>query len=95
MHLLSGLLQEIMDILQCKVGSSQTYHGLPLSNVKLPLSAFSPLIAKVDNYLASWQALLLSSAGRVVLINAVLTGVPGHAMGALLMPPGVVVAIDA
>jgi hypothetical protein len=96
MHLPSGSLQEIMDILQCKVGSfSQTYHGLPLSNVKLPLSAFSPLIAKVDKYVASWQALLLSSAGRVVLINAVLTGVPGYAMGALLMPPGVVAAIDA
>lgn len=73
----------------------QTYLGLPLSNVKLPLSAFAPLIAKVDKYLASWQALLLSTAARVVLINSVLAGIPTYAMGAMLLPPGVVTAIDA
>lgn len=73
MHLPSGALQEIMDILQCKVGSFlQTYLGLPLFNIKLPLAAFAPLIARIDRYLASWQALLLSTAGRVVLINSVL-----------------------
>ena len=55
-----------MQILQCREGKfPQTYLGLPLSNVKLPLSAFAPLIAKVDRYLASWKALLLSTAGRV------------------------------
>lgn len=75
MHLPSGALQEIMDILQCKVGSfPQTYLGLPLFNIKLPLAAFAPLIARIDRYLASWQALLLSTAGRVILINLVLAG---------------------
>lgn len=69
--------------------------GLPLSNVKLPLSFFAPLIAKVDRYLASWKALLLSTAGRVVLINAVLGGLPTYTMGAMLLPPGVVKALDA
>lgn len=70
------------------------YLGLPLSNVKLPLSAFAPLIAKVDKYLASWQALLLSTASRVILINSVLAGIPTYAMGAMLLPPGVVAATD-
>jgi len=54
-----------------------------------------PPIAKVDKYLASWQALLLSTTGRVVLINAVLSGVPTYAMGMMLLPPGVTAAIDA
>jgi hypothetical protein len=45
--------------------------------------------------LASWQALLLSTAGRVVLINALLSGVPTYAMGAMMLPPGVIASIDA
>lgn len=47
----------------------QTYLGLPLSNTKLPLSAFASLIAMVDKYLTGrWKALLLSTVGRVVLV---------------------------
>lgn len=96
MHLPEGALEEFLGVLSCKVGSfPQTYLGLPLSNVKLPLSAFAPLIARIDRYLATWQALLLAMAGRVVLVNAVLTGVPAYAMGAMLLPPGVLAAINA
>jgi hypothetical protein len=38
--------------------------------------------------------LLLSTAGQAVLINAMLTGVPTYVMGAMLLPPSVLVAID-
>jgi hypothetical protein len=38
--------------------------------------------------------LLLSTAGRAVLINAMLTGVPTYAMGAMLLPLGILAAID-
>ena len=56
-----------MGILQCKQDSfPQTYLGLPVSNYKLNLSAFTPQIAKVDKRLASGQAMLLSPGGRVV-----------------------------
>ena len=96
MHLPEGALEEFLGVLSCKVGSfPQIYLGLPLSNVKLPLSAFAPLIARIDRYLATWQALLLATAGRVVLVNTVLTGVRTYAMGAMLLPPGVLAAIDA
>lgn len=82
--------QELLQILQCQQGAfPQTYLGLPLSNCKLHLSAFAPLIAKVDRYLAGWKAMLLSSAAWVVLINAMLDGLPTYAMGALALPPGV------
>jgi hypothetical protein len=54
MYPLDGALKQFIEVLHCKVGSfPQTYIGLPLSNVKFPLSAFAPLIAKVDKYLAS------------------------------------------
>jgi len=53
-----------VDILGCKrEGSPQTYLGLPLSNSKLKLDAFNPLIPKEDKYLAGWQATLLNSVG--------------------------------
>lgn len=43
MNLLEGDLQRYVNILQCKEGSfPQMYLGLPLSNTKLPLSAFAP-----------------------------------------------------
>ncbi|CAD6261915.1 unnamed protein product [Miscanthus lutarioriparius] len=46
-------LRGMMDTLQCQRGVfPQTYLGLPLSNTKLQLSTFAPLIAKVDRYLA-------------------------------------------
>lgn len=53
------------------------------------------MIAKVDRYLAGWKATLLSPAGRVVLINAVLDGLPTYAMGALLLSVGVKEVLDA
>ncbi|XP_073351793.1 uncharacterized protein [Aegilops tauschii subsp. strangulata] len=49
----------------------------------------------VDMYLAGWAAHLLSPAGRLVLINAVLDALPTYAMAALLLPPSVVHALDA
>jgi hypothetical protein len=55
MNLPEGALQSFMDVLQCKESSfPEIYFSLPLSNVKLPLSAFAPLITKVDKYLASF-----------------------------------------
>jgi hypothetical protein len=55
---------------------------------------FAPLIAKVDRYLAGWRATLLSTAGRVVLINSVLDGLPSYAMGAMMLPPAIREALD-
>lgn len=48
----------------------------------------------MDRYLAGWCALLLSPAGRLVLINAVLDVLPSYAMGALKLPRKVVTALD-
>lgn len=96
MHVDSEAFQNMAQILQCREGSfPQVYLGLPLSNVKLRLSAFAPLIAKADRYLAGWKATLLSIAGRVVLINSVLDGLPTYAVGALMLPPGIKEALDA
>jgi mannosylglycoprotein endo-beta-mannosidase len=58
-HVPPSCLQRIVCILQCQQASfPQVYSGLPLSNVKLNLTAFTPLISKVDRRLSGWQAAL-------------------------------------
>ena len=95
MHVPESKLRRLMKVLQCKQATfPQVYLGLPLSNVKLNLQAFAPLIAKVDRQLSGWKALLLNHAGRLVLINSVLDGMPAHLMSALLLPTGTIEALD-
>jgi hypothetical protein len=76
-------------------GFPQTYLGLPLSAEKLTLTDFVPLIAKADRYLSDWRALLLSPAGCLVLVNAVLDSLPTHAMAAMQLPLAIIKALDA
>jgi hypothetical protein len=96
MHIQREHFLEMLQVLQCREGTfPQVYLGLPLSNVKLRLLAFTPPIAKADLYLAGWKATLLSTAGRVVLINSVLDGLPTYAMGGLMLPLGIRAALDA
>jgi len=58
------------------------------------VAAFDPHIAKADRYLASWQASLLNTMGRVVLVNSVLDGQLTYLMCTLPLPPGVVKQVD-
>jgi hypothetical protein len=95
MHVDAQGVERIQAALGCRVeGFPQTYLGLPLSAEKLKLQDFAPLIARIDRYLSGWCAILLSAAGRVVLLNAVLDALPIFAMGALELPPALLRIID-
>jgi hypothetical protein len=95
MHVTSEDLAAIKDALGCRVeGFPQTYLGLPLSTGKLRLSTLAPLIAKADKYLSGWHALLMSSGGRLVLVNAVLDALPTFAMITQELPLGVIAELD-
>ena len=72
----------------------QTYLGLPLSPHKLHVSDYQPLLTSFDRYLAGWKARLLSTGGRIVLVNAVLGSLPVYYMSSLL-PTTVRERIDA
>ncbi|XP_073353930.1 uncharacterized protein [Aegilops tauschii subsp. strangulata] len=88
-------LAAVVAVMVCWVeGFPQTYLGLPLCCHKLALADFHFIIDKVDRYLAGWRARLLSPAGRLVLINAVLDALPSYAMGALKLPPKVTRVLD-
>lgn len=95
MHVDTSLLPSLIDILGCKEETfPQTYLGLPLSNEKLKLTAFAPLIAKADRHLSGWEASLLARPSRAVLVNSVLDSLPTYAMSALQLPPLAIQQID-
>ena len=72
-HMTDIITQECVQILGCRQESfPQPYLGLPLSVNKLPMSAYTPYIQKTDRYLSTWQAGLLNTMGRAVMVNSVL-----------------------
>lgn len=89
------VVHQCVHILGCRLeGFPQTYLGLPLSVSKLPASSFATYISKADRYLASWQASLLNTMGRVVLVNSVLDSQLVYLMSSLSLPPGVIKQVD-
>lgn len=82
-------------ILGCPFASfPQSYLGLPLSTMKLNMSAFFFIIDKVDRRLAGWNGLLLYLAGRAILVRAALRALPIYAMSVLPLPAGTIQEID-
>ena len=83
-------------VLGCSLSSfPQTHLGLPLSPHKLRVSDYQPLLTSFDRYLAGWKARLLSSGGRLVLVNAVLGSLPIYYMSSILLPKTVRDMLDA
>lgn len=72
----------------------QPYLGLALLAMKLHNSDFIPLISKCDKYLDGWKGHRLSTGGRLVLVNTVLSSMPIYHMRSLPLPKGIIAAID-
>jgi hypothetical protein len=83
-------------VLGCSISSfPQTYLGLPLSPHKLRVADYKPLIDSFDRFLTGWKAKLLSFAGRLILVNAVLGGLTIYFMSSHLLPKTVLERLDA
>jgi hypothetical protein len=94
-HMNPGMVDTCVQVLGYKKESfPQTYLGLPLSINKLPISAYHPYIQKADRHLSSWQANLLNSMGRTILINSVLDSQLVYLMSSLQLPPAVQTIMD-
>jgi hypothetical protein len=88
-------IQELADIMGCKAGSFPIkYLGLPLSNKKLAKGHYRELIQRVQNKLANWKASLLSSGGRLTLINSTLMPMLIFFMSTFFLPIYVIKEID-
>lgn len=70
-------LSDIMESFLCPVQAFPCkYLGLPLHVRALRRVEFQPLIDRVAARLSSWKGRLLRRAGRLVLVNSVLTSIP-------------------
>lgn len=79
----------------CSVSSfPQPYLGLPLSNLKLHLSNFLPIICRHDKYLAGWKGPLLNEMARTTLATSVLTSLLVYAMSKMTLLEGTIHAMD-
>lgn len=72
----------------------QTYLGLPLSPLKLPSSAFRPIIDRCLIFLSGWRALLLSKGGRLILLAAVINSLAIYYMSVFRLPKNVIKQLD-
>lgn len=86
---------ELAQIMTCKEGRFPLqYLGLPLSDSALTKQDFIPLIQKINRRLPGWAAKLLTIAGRLTLVNAVLTSIPIYLMSVCKLPVWVIEEID-
>lgn len=74
-------LQTIESHLPCQVGSFPCkYLGLPLSITNLRKADLLPLIDSIADKLPGWKAALLDRAGRLILVQAVLSAIPVYTL---------------
>lgn len=87
--------QEILDALGYTLGKLPfRYLGVPLASKKLNIHAYLTLIEKITARVTCWSAKLLSYAGRVQLIKAVLFGVQAYWAQIFLIPKKVMKTIE-
>ncbi|XP_039050056.1 uncharacterized protein LOC120191133 [Hibiscus syriacus] len=77
-----------------KSNSPSDYLGIPLSADPRRVATWDPVIEKCKVKLASWKSRALSFAGRVVLINSVLSTLPLYYMSIFSAPKAVISKID-
>lgn len=88
-------LAEIMEAFQCPIKSFPcTYLGLPLHIKALRRIDIQPLIDKVSARLPAWKGRLLNKAGRLVLVNSVLSAIPVYFLSVFQLKKWAIKRID-
>ena len=85
----------LQESLPCQISEFPCkYLGVPLSPHKLTKAQAMSIVERVVDRLPSWKADLLTKAGRVILVQYVLTSMLIYILLALELPPSVLKAID-
>jgi Reverse transcriptase (RNA-dependent DNA polymerase) len=88
-------VQWLANIMGCKAASFPLkYLGMPFSDKKLRKIYYRQLMQKIHNKLSAWKASLLSSGGRLTLLNSTLTSMPLFFMSTFFLPKWVIKEID-
>ncbi|XP_050229432.1 uncharacterized protein LOC126678581 [Mercurialis annua] len=83
------------EILQCSTAHFPiSYLGLPLSIKSVRATHWQPVVENFAAKLTLWKGKLLSPAGRLVLIKAVLNSLPVYYMGSFVIPQSIVTSLD-
>jgi hypothetical protein len=92
----SGIdLAETMENFQCPIKDFPCqYLGLPLHTRALRRVDIQPLIDKVAARLAAWRGKLLNKAGRLILVNTVLTAIPTYYLTVFALKKWAIKKID-
>jgi hypothetical protein len=90
--------QERIDVLagtfDCQIGSFPfTSLGLPMGTTKPKVEDFLPLVQRIERRLIATSN-FVTQAGRVEMMNSVLSALPTFYMGKIKMPPTVIKQID-
>jgi hypothetical protein len=87
--------QALVNIMEYKVSTFPLkYLGMPLSNKKPTKQDYQTMIRSVQNKLQYCQATLLSSGGRLTLLNATLSTIQIFFMSTFRLPKWVIKEID-
>ena len=79
--------QPYVDIFQCVMGDFPVkYLGIPLHFERLRKEDLLPLIESIINRIASWRGKLMSSAAKIVLIQACLASIPIYLLSFFKFP---------
>ena len=70
------------------------YLGIPLVKAAPKKSLWMPLLEKLKSKIMSWGDSWLNKAGKIVLINSVLSSLPVYQASLMLAPKGIVQEID-
>nr|KYP36281.1 Putative ribonuclease H protein At1g65750 family [Cajanus cajan] len=80
-------LERYVDLLNCKLMTIQfTYLGLPIGATARKASTWHLVLVKLRNKLATWKNKSISLAGRISLINSVLSSIPLYFMSFYRLP---------
>jgi hypothetical protein len=86
-HVPQNLILTVEALLGCKAKSLPfRYLGLPLTIRKPTKECYLPLLALIQQKLASWKGSMLSKGGRLILVNAVLNALPIYYIQAFILP---------
>lgn len=70
------------------------YLGVPLTSKKLHIKHHEPLVEKILSRITSWEARLLSYAGRKALISSIIISIHSYWSQIFLFPEGVIEEIE-
>jgi hypothetical protein len=86
---------EYVELFGCKEGEFPfRYLGIPMSPSRIHNKDWRVVEERFQKKLSSWKGKLLSSGGRLVLINSVLSSLPMFMMSFFRIPKGVLEKLD-